>query len=539
MKTEKRTYIFPPLSLLKNRKKEETGHESYYLLECARKIENVLEYSGVRVTVVNVCAGPISVRYDLTLDAGVRLAEVKYCADDIAFALGCEKVTIAPVEGKCGIVGIDVPTKDARMVYLREVLDSQEFRAKQSSLAFALGKDTIGNDVICDLNKERHLLIGGTTGSGKSTMIHSMIISLLYHSAPDKVRFLMVDTKGLELTPYQAIPHLMIPVITEEKRAIAAINWLNAEMQHRYRMFSEIGARNFEEYSSKKPLSSIVAVVDDIFQILSYRYDSVEEVLCNLILKGHLVGIHLILSTQYVYSGEIVKLINLCNMGRISFALPGRYDSIAFLGEEGAEQLSGKGELLYLPIGGRTTQHIQGCFVFDDEIEAVSNYVKASGDQESVQYNDPPVFCPKPSQKPEDGYDEYLKDAMKFVLDKERVSIGMLQRTFKIGFNRAARLMDQMEEIGFVGAEDGTKPRLVLGDSIEPYLAKMKKSEACLECEEEQATDSSSIAIGDQTIHQEEIIEELPPIVISSETVEQFSKNKLKKRGIGILKRFK
>ena len=333
---------------------------------------------------------------------------------------------------------------------------------------------------------------------------------------------------------------------------MGAIHWLIAEMQCRYIRFSEIGARGLEDYNRKmsentdKKLPSIVAVVDDVFQILSNQYDSVEEELCNLILKGNLVGIHLVLSTQYVYSGAIVKLVNLCNAGRISFALPGRYDSIAFLGKEGAEQLSGKGEMLYLSIGGRTVQRVQGCYASDEEIERVANHVKANYYcQNDFSAEEIVAVKTVPAKIIDNKYDELLELAMEYVIESEKASVGMLQRRLRIGFNRAARLMDQMEEIGFVGPFEGAKPRVILGNSIEPYLSKIEKSKECLEIEREQIIAVSSMAKEDQIIQKEEnkdedsipssdfeeIIEELPPIVISSETLEHLSNKKLKKRG--------
>lgn len=541
----KSIYTFPPLSLLKHLPKDKLSERAHYLRESAQRINQLFINMGIDVCITNICEGPISTRYEFELNYGAQLAKVKGCAPDIALVLRCEKVTIAPVEGKCAVIGIDVPRNSGKEVSLRDVLETSGIARNQLKYTFALGKDAIGNNIICDLNKERHLLIGGTTGSGKSTMIHSLIISLLYSSSPIEVKFVMVDTKSLELSQYQGIPHLLIPVVMDEKKAIGAMSWLEIEMKRRYSLFFEMGARNLEDYNSRAAenkmdaLPSIVAIVDDVFQLLSYKNDSAEDILRNLIQKAHSVGIHLILVTQYVQTSAIAKISNIQNMGRIAFRLPGRYDSIALLGQDGAEQLAGEGQMLYLPLGQRTPCIVQGCFVSDEEMEAVISYVVNSERHytqssltdvtQSAQYTlNTTTASWGQSQTIDDKYDVYLKDAMESVLESGKASIGMLQRTFKIGFNRAARIMDQMEELGFVGPESGTKPRVILGDSVSPYFEKTVKKEENVEESKKQDEKLSSVVTDDEAIFDDWFAE--------SEVIVITPKNELKKSGFDTLK---
>ena len=470
--TVSRENTYLPMSLLKNQTMEVYSYNASYLRESVQRIHDVLSCAAVDAHVINVCAGPISLRYELELSRGVRLAEIQYCASDIALALGCERVTITPVVGKCSVVGIDAPKRNADTVYLKEVLDTQEFAGSKSPLVFCLGKGITGNKVICDLNTERHLLIGGTTGSGKSTLLHSLIVSMLYHASTHDIRFVMVDTNGLELAPYNGIPEMLIPVITDERKAVGVLQWLNTELVRRYKILSNAGVTSLDAFNhvaaeAGETLPHIVAIIDDVFHLFSPKDDSAEDLLRNLILRGQVVGIHLVLATQHVYTGTIVKIANLRNMGRIAFALPGRYDSIALLGKDGAETLSGKGEMLYLPIGSSVAQRIQGCFVSASEVAAVSDYIKGwfSDDvtvQESIVKNAQPQAEESVLSANKFDGDELLPAAVDVVLETGLASVSMLQRRLKLGYNRAARLLDEMEKKGYVGAFQGSHPRVIL-----------------------------------------------------------------------------
>ena len=468
--------IFLPMSLLDPSRKNHSNTADH-LRASVQRIQDVLRNSYIDAYITNVCVAPISVRYELELSPGVRLAAIQGCASDIALALGCEKVTIAPVVGKYSVVGIDVPKTAVETVCLRDVLDTPELREDKSPLAFALGQDIAGNNVICDIGKERHLLIGGATGTGKSTLLHSLIISLLYHASPENVRLVIVDTTGLELRQY-IVPHLLIPPVTNERKAVGAIQWLNSEVQQRYNSFSKSRTRSIYDYNRKaaengaETLPHIVAIVDDIFHLFAVRDDSLEGTLRNLILRGHIVGVHLILATQHAYTGAVVNLANLRNMGRIAFALSSRLDSIALLGKDGAEKLSGKGELLYLPIGSSVSQHIQGCFVSDSEIESVINCAKIIFESNSTPSNQSSIEtclqmpsketpCVGVSNNETDG-DELFPAAVDAVLETGLASVSMLQRRLKLGYNRAAQLVDEMEKKGIVGSFQGTHPRSIL-----------------------------------------------------------------------------
>lgn len=473
--------LYLPMSLLKNKTMGVSSNNESYLRESIQRIQDVLSSSGVDAHIVNVFAGPISFRYELELSRGVRLAEIQYCASDIALALGCEKVTIAPVVGKYSVVGFDVPKRSADTVCLRRLLDTREFIENSSPLAFGLGIGTTANNIFCDLNVERHLLIGGTTGSGKSTLLHSMIVSMLYHASQDDVRFVIVDTKGLELTPYNGIPQMLIPVVTDERKAAGTLQWLNTELLHRYKTISDAGVTSLDAFNHlatgvREKLPHIVVIIDDVFHLFSLPNDPIEDVLRNLILRGHVVGIHLVLSTQHAYTGSIVKIANLRNMGRIAFALPGRYDSIALLGKDGAERLSGKGEMLYLPIGSSTPQRVQGCFISDSEVYAIANYVTENfsfQDNQSVMSDIEnharqtrtisAVRMEIPNSiEPKSDRDELLPAAVDVLLETGTVSVSILQRRLKLGYARASRIVDEMEEMGIVGPFQGSKPRCIL-----------------------------------------------------------------------------
>ena len=467
-------YSLPPLSLLNRHINEGSDFDTRYLRSSSQRINVLLQDACIDAWVVSVASGPISVRYEVELAPGVRLAEVQALDSDIALTLGCKKVTIAPVVGKCSVVGIDVPRESAKMVHLHEVLETYELKSNPSVLKFALGKDTIGREVVCDLAKERHLLIGGTTGSGKSTFLHSMIISMLYHASPDAVKFIMADTSGLELTRYNGLPHLLIPVVRDVRQAVGALQWLDMEVTRRYKLFSDNGVRNIESFNSLvsdlpgERLPSIVAIVDDVFHLFSTRGNRTEEIIRNILFRGHIVGVHLVLVTQYSYTGAVVKLANLRNMGRISFALSSGLDSVALLGKNGADRLSGKGEMLYLPLGSNSMQHIQGCFISESEIDAVINHIKVQFPYLSELWEKAEEIASQSAEKSaivneNDFYeDELLPAAVEVILETGQASVSMLQRKLKLGYARSARIMEEMEEKGIVGPNQGSRPRSIL-----------------------------------------------------------------------------
>lgn len=466
-------YSIPPVSLLKHYWRDYSSDNTNFLRTSVRQIESVLTNSFVDAHIISVIAGPISIRYELELGIGVRLIEIQNLTSEFAFALGCENVSITRVVGKASVVALDAPRLQPTTVSLREVIDSSEFKRNNSGLKIALGKNTIGNDVICDLVADRHLIIGGTTGIGKSNLIHTIILSLLCQASPDDVKFMMIDTKGLELTYYNGIPHMLIPVVTDTRKAKGAIQWLNVEMQRRFRTLSESGYRSFDLYnisareSGGKLVPHIVAIVDDFSHLTSFGNDAVEEDIRDIIMRGHITGVHLILSTQHAYTGAVVKLTNLRNAGRIAFSLPSRLDSIALLGKEGAEKLSGRGEMLYYPLGNTAMEHIQGCLVSDPEIESVVSYIKEQDvyglqDELLEEIEKSANMFKKDSKREERMHAEEFLAAVDVIFETNQASVSMLQRRLKLGYAYAARLVDEMEEKGIVGPFMGSKPRQIL-----------------------------------------------------------------------------
>ncbi len=488
-------YQFPPLRLLTPPKGGINKNSAVQLRETAAKLQQILKDFGVNVTVTDVSCGPTVTRYELQPDHGVKVSKILALADDIKLNLAVADIRIeAPIPGKAAI-GIEVPNKENSTVTLRELLASEEFDNHPSNLAFAVGKDIGGKTVITDIAKMPHLLIAGATGSGKSVCINTLIISLLYKASPDDVKLIMVDPKVVELSTYNGIPHLLIPVVTDPKKAAGALNWAVAEMTKRYQLFAEYQVRNLQGYNEKvksiemledenKPqkLPQIVIIVDELADLMMVAPGDVEDAICRLAQLARAAGIHLIIATQRPSVNVITGLIKANMPSRLAFAVSSGVDSRTILDMNGAEKLLGKGDMLFYPYGYPKPVRIQGAFVSDEEVNAVVNFLKTYNDTavanaEIEEHLKKQQIQGSSSGKGgiEDsgnGKDPLFVEAGKFIIEKDKASIGMLQRWFKIGFNRAARIMDQLAEAGVVGEEQGTKPREVLmsTEQFEQYI---------------------------------------------------------------------
>ena len=478
----KREYHYPPLKLLKRGDGKSQGDSDEHLRKTAKKLQDTLHNFGVNVTVTNVSCGPTVTRYELQPEMGVKVSKIVNLADDIKLNLATPDIRIeAPIPGKAA-VGIEVPNKENHAVMLREILQSQEFQSAKSRLSFAVGKDIAGKPVVTDIAKMPHLLIAGATGSGKSVCINTIIMSILYKADPKDVKLIMVDPKVVELSIYNGIPHLLIPVVTDPKKAAGALHWAVAEMTDRYQKFAEANVRDLKGYNAKiddlpdgedKPekLPQIVIIVDELADLMMVAASDVEESICRLAQLARACGIHLIIATQRPSVNVITGLIKANMPSRIAFAVTSGIDSRTILDMNGAEKLLGKGDMLFDPQGVPKPLRVQGAFVSDKEVADVVAYIKEENGQvsynssveeqmNSIESGNTTVSID--SGQTGDGRDPYFADAAKLLIDKEKGSIGMLQRYFKVGFNRAARIMDQLEEAGIVGPEEGTKPRKVL-----------------------------------------------------------------------------
>mgnify|MGYP002796797373 CR=1 FL=1 len=481
----KKEYKFPTLNLLKKGSNKSQGESDAYLRKTAQKLQEVLHNFGVNVTVTNVSCGPTVTRYELQPEMGVKVSKIVGLADDIKLNLATPDIRIeAPIPGKAA-VGIEVPNKENSTVMLRDLLQSEEFQKAKSKLSFAVGKDIAGKTVVADIARMPHLLIAGATGSGKSVCINTLIISILYKASPDEVKLIMIDPKVVELSVYNGIPHLFIPVVTDPKKAAGALNWAVAEMTDRYNKFAEAHVRNLKGYNAKidslpdvegepKPekMPQIVIIVDELADLMMVASNDVEGAICRLAQLARAAGIHLIIATQRPSVNVITGLIKANMPSRIAFAVTSGIDSRTILDMNGAEKLLGKGDMLFYPQGIPKPVRVQGAFVSDKEVSDVVNYIKEENGQ--VSYNaaveehmnnaesENMTVSIDSNSGTGDGRDAYFADAAKLLIEKEKGSIGMLQRYFKVGFNRAARIMDQLEEAGIVGPEEGTKPRRVL-----------------------------------------------------------------------------
>lgn len=476
----KKPYKFPPMSLLKRGKKG-SGDSDAHLRETAMKLQETLHSFGVNVTVTNVSCGPSVTRYELQPEQGVKVSKIVGLADDIKLNLAAADIRIeAPIPGKAA-VGIEVPNKENSTVMLRDLLETKEFKESPSKISFAAGRDIAGQIVVADIAKMPHLLVAGATGSGKSVCINTLIMSILYKATPEEVKLIMVDPKVVELSVYNGIPHLMIPVVTDPKKAAGALNWAVTEMMKRYQMFAEHQVRDMKGYNEKvdrmepdengeKPakMPQIVIIVDELADLMMVAPGEVEEAICRLAQLARAAGIHLVLATQRPSVNVITGLIKANMPSRIAFSVSSGVDSRTIIDMNGAEKLLGKGDMLFYPSGYQKPARVQGAFVSDKEVQSVVDFLKdTNGD---VSYSEEVVEHMNSSvagtiSATGDGgseRDAYFVEAGKFIIEKEKASIGMLQRMFKIGFNRAARIMDQLCEAGVVGPEEGTKPRKVL-----------------------------------------------------------------------------
>ena len=474
----KRKYHYPPLKLLSRGDGKNQGDSDEYLRQTAQKLQETLRNFNVNVTVTNVSCGPTVTRYELQPEMGVKVSKIVSLADDIKLNLATPDIRIeAPIPGKAA-VGIEVPNKENSVVKLRDLIGSQEFKEAPSKLAFAVGKDIAGKPVVTDIAKMPHLLIAGATGSGKSVCINTLVISVLYKASPDEVKLIMIDPKVVELSVYNGIPHLLIPVVTDPKKAAGALNWAVSEMSSRYNTFAEYGVRNLGEYNRKienmkvapeevppEKMPQIIIIVDELADLMMVAAKEVEDAICRLAQLARAAGIHLIIATQRPSVNVITGLIKANMPSRIAFSVSSGVDSRTILDMNGAEKLLGKGDMLFYPQGYQKPERLQGALVTDEEVSAVVDFLAHKNP--AAEYNTQIEQQVNTSVSPAagdsgDDRDIYFGEAGRFIIEKERASIGMLQRMFKIGFNRAARIMDQLCDAGVVGPEEGTKPRKVL-----------------------------------------------------------------------------
>ena len=483
-KVEKPIYYFPPIDLLKKSGKSAEDGTSE-MRENSQRLNETLASFKIEAHIINVTRGPSVTRYEVELEKGVRLSKLTTAADDIALSLGASGVRIAPVPGKISVVGIEVPNRAVTTVSLREVIDSQEFHKAKSLSSFAVGKDIGGNCIVGNIARLPHMLIAGTTGSGKSVCMNSIIISLLYKASPDDVKLIMVDPKMVELGIYNGIPHLLIPVVTDPKKAAGSLQWAVAEMLRRYKAMSEAGVRDLESYNSiiesqemdGQKLPQVVVIIDELADLMLVAAKEVEESICRIAQMGRAAGIHLIIATQRPSADVITGLMKANIPSRIAFAVASAMESRIILDTQGAEKLVGRGDMLYAPIGNGKPKRVQGCFVSDPEVEAVANYVKSKFtadydddilqeiERKAAQTGSKTAAAnaadPDPNPEELDG-DEMLPQAVDVILETKQASVSMLQRRLKLGYARAARIVDEMEEKGIVGPFQGSKPRDIL-----------------------------------------------------------------------------
>ncbi len=478
---EKQEYLFPPIELLKAAAGNSVDSTAEMRENSARLNETLASFR-IEAHIINVTRGPSVTRYEVELDKGVRLNKLTTIADDIALSLGATGVRIAAVPGRISVVGIEVPNRAVTTVSLREVIDSDEFRNAKSKTSFSVGKDIGGNCIVGNIAKLPHMLIAGTTGSGKSVCMNSIIISLLYKASPEDVKLIMVDPKMVELGIYNSIPHLLIPVVTDPKKAAGSLQWAVTEMMRRYKAMSDAGVRDLESYNAimeaeeGKKLPQVVVIIDELADLMLVAAKEVEESICRIAQMGRASGIHLIIATQRPSADVITGLMKANIPSRIAFAVASAMESRIILDTQGAEKLVGKGDMLFAPIGSGKPLRVQGCFVSDAEVEAVTNYVKENF---NTDYDDAilkdiekranqtgsskPATAsdPEPNDAELEG-DDMLFDAVDVILETGQASVSMLQRRLKLGYARAARIVDEMEEKGIVGPFQGSKPRAIL-----------------------------------------------------------------------------
>ncbi len=476
-------YVFPPITLLKTEAavRRPDGREEMTLNK--ERLEATLGSFGVNSSISNIIRGPSVTRYELELEPGVKLSKITTLSDDIALALGASGVRVAAIPNKVATVGIEVPNQVVSTVYLRDIIESPEFQNASSRLTFAIGKNISGDCIVGDIAKLPHLLVAGTTGSGKSICLNSLILSILYKARPDEVKFILVDPKMVEFKPYNGIPHLLVPVVTEAKKASGALQWAVYEMMKRYRMFSDTGARDISGYNEyvqeseeAEPLPQIVVVIDELADLMLVAAKEVEESICRVAQMGRAAGVHLVIATQSPRADVITGLMKANIPSRIAFKVSSALESRIILDAGGAaDKLVGKGDMLFAPIGTSKPARIQGTWVSDKEREDILNFLKQGGEAEysdevmrqidkasEDKGNGKNITASSDADEPFADYDEMLPQAVDVILESGQASVSLLQRRLKLGYSRAARIVDEMEQIGVVGPFEGSKPRQIL-----------------------------------------------------------------------------
>lgn len=477
-------YVKPPVTLLQSVEESESTGTEYRLAatRTARKLEEVMKSFGIEAKVIHISRGSSITRYELQPHSGVKVSRIKGLSEDIALNLAAPGVRIeAPIPGKAAI-GIEIPNSETRTVYLKDLIEAEEFANHKSPLAFCLGEDITGAPIISDIAKMPHLLIAGSTGSGKSVCVNCMIMSLLYRSSPDDIRFIMIDPKVVELSVYNGIPHLLIPVVTEPKKAASALAWAVQEMENRYRQFSQFNIRDISSYNiyaannGMETMPRIVIIIDELADLMMVARDSVEEAINRIAQKARAAGMHLIVATQRPSVDVITGLIKANISSRIAFKVASQVDSKTILDVGGAEKLIGRGDMLYYPNGSMKFTRVQGGFVSDSEIESVVEFL-ASANSEYDECQDPSTVLnsvrplgEKAGKSPDD-LDEYFGKALAIAIESKQISASYLQRRLSVGYSRASRLIDQMEEHGYISSRDGNNPRHVLVDELPEEFA--------------------------------------------------------------------
>ena len=475
---EKREYVFPPIELLSASKGANEKLVESELKSNCELLVNILKSFSVEVRVTGYSRGPSVTRYEIQPAIGVRINKITNLADDIALRLGAANVRISPIPNK-STLGVEVPNSNSSVVGMREIIESDEFKKQKSNLLVGLGKDVTGKTALCDISKMPHLLVAGTTGSGKSVCLNSMIMSILYRSTPDEVKFVMVDPKAVEFPVYNGIPHLLVPVVTDPRKAAGALGWAVIEMEKRYKILADHKVRGIEGYNEicKKnkelePLPHIVIIIDEFADLMMVAGSEVETSVCRLAQKARAAGMHLVIATQRPSVDIFTGLIKSNIPSRIALSVASATDSRIIIDMLGAEKLLGKGDMLYMPLGSPKPNRIQGCFISDDEVKEVASFIVANSDENEY---DQEVLCEIDRQAAEedgkkssmdDGdfgdYDARINEAVEVVIDNGMASTSLLQRKLKLGYARAARIMDQLEERGIIGPHQGAKPREVL-----------------------------------------------------------------------------
>ena len=488
-------YQYPPIDLLERNESANYAEVGAELRNNSRRLAETLRSFGVDATAGEVVHGPSVTRYEFTLDQGVKLSKITNLSDDIALALGVSGVRIAPIPNKISVVGIEVPNKARATVKIRELIESRPFQEHKSPVPFVVGKDIGGNVIVGDIARLPHALIAGTTGSGKSVCTNSLIISLLYRCTPDEVRFIMVDPKMVELAAYNGIPHLLIPVVTDPKKAAGALQWAVFEMMKRYKIFSEKGVKDLAGYNALAAgdpevtrMPTVVVVIDELADLMIAAAKEVEESICRVAQMGRAAGMHLIIATQSPRADVITGLMKANIPSRIALTVASSLESRIILDTMGAEKLVGYGDMLYFPLGMQKPLRVQGCFVAPEEIERVVNFVKSNGEvnydqgvidqiEAAVKKDEKGKGASAEEDAADDDTDELLPAAVEIMLEVGQASTSMLQRKLKLGYSRASRLVDQMEEHGYVGPFNGSKPREILITRQQWQELKMKRGE--------------------------------------------------------------